>query len=806
MQQPNRKPRRSDGRNNRSLFRRTIFLMVVLGIGMFLPLIAQLYKLQVLEHQEWEERAANQQTRSVSVAANRGTIYDQEGRPLAMSATVYKLILSPMGVLSAVDKDRYKDEKGDLDQTAYDRALYDLRKTIVDGIVELFGYDEDRLWKRIERTSSGYEVLYYEMEEEDAEKARQLIREKKLSTALQITPSSKRYYPYSSVGSHVLGYMGQTETSGENKVGKAGIEALYEDALSGELGRVVTSVNGMRMDMLSGYDMYFDAEDGYDIHLTLDERIQAMLEQTLAEGIETYDVQAGAFGIAINPQTGAVLAMASSPDFDPNNWGVLLSDALQAEVDRVKAEEGDEAADAAWKEAWGRQMKNRVLTETYEPGSVFKPITVAIGLEEGIISMDSPYFCGGGKVVGGTNISCHKAGGHGQQDLTKAVMNSCNVALMNIAEQIGQETTWKYWQDFGLMEKTGIDLSGEEKGIFWSESYFKSIPAAQSQELATSSFGQRFKVTPLEMISAFAAVINGGHLLQPYVVQSITDGDGNTTFYHEVQEVRQVISESTSDKVRGILEQVVANGSGHNASMIGYSIGGKTGTSELLDRKNNPDYPDYNGDVMCSFMGFAPADDPQVLVLVVYDTPKRSGPGSSYTAAGTYISGGNIAAPMAGGLIANILDYMGIEKQYSADQLAGADTPMPYVVGHELTVAKGTIQSAGFECRTVGTGNVVTYQVPAAGVSIPGGSNVILYLGDAAPEDQVAVPDLSGKSPTAAKEALEALGLFMRASGVVDYTDPQVASSAQSLDHGTMVSPGTVVEVRFVTKVEYGDN
>lgn len=804
MQQPNRKPRRSDGRNNRSLFRRTIFLMVVLGIGMFLPLIAQLYKLQVLEHLEWEERAANQQTRSVSVAANRGTIYDREGRPMAMSATVYKLILSPMGVLSAVNKDRYTDGNGTLDQAAYDKALYDLRKTIVDGIVELFGYDEDLLWKRVERTNSGYEVLYYEMEEEDAEKARQFIREKKLSAALQLTPSSKRYYPYSSVGAHVLGYMGQTKESGENKVGKAGIEALYEDALSGELGRVVTSVNGMRMDMLSGYDMYFDAEDGYDIHLTLDERIQAMLEQTLEEGIETYDVQKGAFGLAINPQTGAVLAMASSPDFDPNNWGVLLSESLQAEVERVKTEEGDEAADKAWDEAWKTQMKNRALAEAYEPGSVFKPITVAMALEEGIVSMDDHFYCGGSKVVGGRTIGCHKpAPGHGDQDLTHAVMNSCNVALMKIGEKMGPDIMWKYFGDFGLFNKTGIDLAGEGTQVFWLESEFKAPSGAQS--VAVGSFGQRFKVTPIQMISAFAAVINGGHLLQPYVVQSITDGEGNTTFYHEVQEVRQVISESTSEKIRGILEQVVGTreGSGHNANMIGYSIGGKTGTSELLDRKYNPD---YNKDVMCSFMGFAPVDDPQVLVLVVYDTPKRSGPDSSYTASGTYISGGNITAPMVGPLIANILDYMGIEKQYSADQLAGADTPMPYVIGRELTVAKGTIQSAGFECRTVGTGSVVTYQVPAAGVSIPGGSNVILYLGDAVPEDQVEVPDLSGKSPTAAKEALEALGLFMRASGVVDYTDPQVASSAQSLDQGTMVSPGTVVEVRFVTKVEYGDN
>ena len=804
MQDPSRKPRRADGRNNRSLFRRTIFLMAVLGVGMFLPLIAQLYKLQIVEHLEWEERAANQQTKSVSVPANRGTIYDREGRAMAMSATVYKLILSPRGVYDAVDRDQYKREDGSHDDAAYEKALYDLRKLIVDWVSGNLGYDEEKLWTRLENTKNAYVELYTELEEEDAEKVREFTSENHITGLLYLTPSSKRYYPFSSIGSHVLGYMNQNENSGTNKVGAMGVEAGYEDALSGELGRVVTSTNGWGQEMISGYEMYFDAENGYDIHITMDERIQAMLEQTLVEGIETYDVQAGAFGIAMDPQTGAVLAMASSPDFDPNNWNAILSEELQAQIDQVAAEKGEDSEEvgAAWRAAWNKQMRNRTLDETYEPGSVFKPITVSIGLEEGIISLDSTYSCGGGKTVGGRTIKCHKRGGHGQQNLTKAVGNSCNVALMNIAEQVGPELTWKYWKDFGLLEKTGIDLSGEEKGIFWDEDYFKSIPASESQELATSSFGQRFKVTPIEMITAFAAVINGGHLLQPYVVQSITDGDGNTTFYHETVEVRQVISESTSEKMRGILESVVANDSGHNASQSGYRIGGKTGTSELLDRE---DQPGYNKDVMCSFMGFAPADDPKVLVLVVYDTPKRDGPNSSYTAGGTYISGGNIAAPMAGALIANILDYMGVERQYSADELAGADTPMPYVTGRELTVAKGTLQNAGFECRTVGTGSVVTHQVPAAGVPIPGGSNVILYLGDEAPAEQVETPDLTGLSPAAAKTKLEEHGLFMRATGVVDSNSTTVMA-AQSVDAGVMVSPGTVIEVRFVSDIEYGDN
>ena len=452
---------------------------------------------------------------------------------------------------------------------------------------------------------------------------------------------------------------------------------------------------------------------------------------------------------------------------------------------------------AAVSAARNKQWRNRTVSDLYEPGSVFKPITVSMGLEEGIISLEDHYYCGGSKTVGGWPIGCHKKTGHGDQTLTQAVMNSCNVALMDIGEKIGAETFWSYLEDYGLTETTGIDLNGEENSYLWDEDTFKGIYGASS--LATGSFGQTFKVTPIQMITAFAAVINGGHLLQPYLVQSVTDQEGNTAFYHETQEVRQVISESTSDKVRDILEQVVGTpkGSGHNASQIGYRIGGKTGTSEKRDEDT--------GDVMCSFMGFAPVDDPQVLVLLVYDSPKRSAPKSNYIASGTYISGGNIAAPMAGKLIAGILDYMGVERQYSADELSGVDTMMPRVVSMELTVAKGQLQNQGFECRTVGTGNIVTHQVPAAGAYIPGGSEVVLYLGEEAPPEQVEVPDLAGLSPAAAKGRLEDQGLFMKASGVVDYTDPNVVMAAQTLDPGTMVSPGTVVEVRFVSSIEYGD-
>ena len=801
MKDRNRTPRKGDhGRSNRSLFRRTIFLMAVLGIGMFLPLIAQLYKLQIVEHDYWEERAANQQTNDVSVTANRGTIYDREGRALAISATVYRLILSPRGIYNSVKADKYDSE------AAYQQALYDLRETIVDFLVETFDFNEERMWNKIEYTASAYEVLARDLEEEDAELVREFISRNKITGLLYLTPDSKRYYPYSSVGSHVLGFMSQNENSGDNKVGAQGIEYVYEDALSGSLGRVVTSKNGRGMEFISGYEMYFDAEDGYDVTLTLDERIQAMLEQTLAEGISTYNIQNGAFGIVMNPQTGEILAMASTPDFDPNHWGEILSEETKAGLQQIADASGADSDEygTAWREAWNKQMRNRTISDTYEPGSVFKPITVAMALEEGAVSLDSTFYCGGSKTVAGTLIHCHKIAGHRDEDLTHVVMNSCNVGMMDIAERLGAETMWKYFEDFGLLNKTGIDLTGEpSKGIFWTKDQFTGPYGATS--VAVSSFGQTFAITPIQMITAFAAVINGGHLLEPYVVQSVSDSDGNTVYYHETTEVRQVISESTSEKVRNILEQVVGSkeGGGHNAYMTGYRIGGKTGTSENIAIKNiDPD----NDDVICSFMGFAPADDPQVLVLLAFDTPKRSSPGSHYIESGTYISGGNIAAPMAGQLIASVLDYLGVERVYSDSELVGENTIMPKVVGDDPAAAKKKLQDVGFQCRTVGTGSVVQDQVPSAGVSIPGGSTVILYLGEDAPTEQVAVPSLAGLSPSESKKKLEELGLFLRATGVVDYSDPNVVGSGQTIAEGTMVSPGTVVEVRFVSDVEYGDH
>ena len=801
MDDRDRRPRSSQTKSNRSLLRRTIGLMVVMGVLVFIPLVVQLFRLQIVEYDTWKQRAANQQTQSVAIAANRGTIYDSEGRALAMSATVYQLILSPRDVVALVnedDKKFHQTEDGSLDQALYDAAVQERRTTIVNWLANNLGLDEERLWTRIKNTASAYERLATELEEDQAELVRQFISDEHLSNSLYLVNSSKRYYPFSSVASHILGFMNQNENSGDQKVGAMGIEAIYEDALSGELGRQVYSKNGGGTEMMSGYEAYFDAQNGYDLTLTIDERIQSLLEQALTEGIETYDVQAGAFAIAIDPRTGAVLGMASSPEFDPNSYDTIIDQDLSDELAAIAEQYGTDSEEygAAYTAAYNAQMRNKALSDTYEPGSTFKPLTVAMALEQGIISLDDHYFCGGSYTVAGRAIKCSNHSGHGDQTLTEAVANSCNVAMMQIAEKIGASTFYDYLENYGLKDSTGIDLAGEGTSLFWGRDEFTGPYGAQS--LAVASFGQTFKVTPIQMISAFASVINGGHLMEPYVVQSIRDDDGNIVYHHEANEVRQTISESVSEKIRGILEYVVNEGGGHNAYQAGYRIAGKTGTSEKIELKaTDPD----NDDVICSFMGYAPADDPQVLVLLAYDTPKRSSPHSNYTANGTYISGGNLAAPMAGKLIASILDYMGVEKQYTADELSAADVSVRGVTGIELTTAMSRLKGQGLTWRTVGSGATVTRQVPSAGTSIPGGSTVVLYLGDEAPPEQVEVPALSGLTPAAAKARLEELGLFLRASGAGDMTDPSVKAITQSIEAGTAVAPGTVVDVQFTDNV-----
>lgn len=789
--------------SKRMVFRRSLVLMLVFGVGLFIPLLAQLWNIAIVHHDEYQAKATRQQLMDVTVSANRGDILDANGEVLAMSATVYNLILAPKDLVASVSENKFKDEDGNLDEEAYNAEIQRKRDEVVDGLCELMpDLDREDLERRMQKVNSQYEVLATQIEEADAKAIRTFIEEHKTSYYLYLTPDTKRYYPFASLASQVLGFV-------NSEGGAYGLEAGYEDVLKGIPGRVVTGKTGENVEMYNSYSNYIDAINGYDLTLTLDATIQSYAEQMLEKGIEMYDVQNGGFCLVMDPNTGAVLAMASSPEFDPNNYSVVTDSFLQADIEaeipaiyqQLKTENAtkpadeqltdqelqDKARSQATASARETQWRNRTIREPYEPGSTFKALVLAAALEEGVVSESDTFTCTGSVEIGGHTIHCSKRTGHGTQTLAEAVQNSCNPAFIAIGQRLGAEKFYEYFQAFGMTDFTGIDLPGEEKGINWGSDMGIT-------DLAVASFGQRFTVTPLQLVTGFSAVINGGSLYQPYVVQKVTDSSGTVVKETEPSLVRQVVSEQTSQRARTILETVVSQGGGKNAYQAGYRIGGKTGSAETLE----------DGRTIVSFMGFAPADDPQVIVLMAYDTPQEASPGSSYSTSGDYISGGAMAAPRAGELIAQILDYMGVEKQYTTEESAAVTITTPKAVGYYLSDAISRVESKGLKYRTVGEGDVVTSQVPAANASIPGGSTVILYLGDAKPDEATTVPNVVGLGYEAAKNKLEAAGLFMRAVGGSTFYSEASKAQSQSVAAGESVAMGTIVDVQFSTPVDDG--
>ena len=770
-----------DRRGNRTILGRTIFLMGLFGVVIFIPLLVRLYDLQITNHEYYQELAISQQTRDVAVTANRGTIYDSKGTPLALSSTAYDIIVSPRDLDTVQENYKKKVEAYQNGESKTAHGPEPTDEAVASGLAEILGMDKDTILLRLQKDTS-YVRLAAKVEQDVNEQVMAFKLEYSLSNALYSTPTSKRYYPHSSLAAQVIGFV-----NSENE-GAYGMEAYYDSELSGETGRVVTAKNGNGTEMLSRYENYYDATDGNNLNLTIDATIQYYCERALEKGIEMYDVQNGGFAIAMDPNTGAILAWANSPTYDLNNPSTVTDPDTLAELETLKATYGEDSDE--YKEALGNaqllQWRNKAINDTYEPGSTFKSVVLAAALEEGVVSESDTFECTGSVNIAGSTIRCSDRKGHGTQTLAKAVANSCNPAFIAIGQRLGAERFYDYLEDFGFLELTGIDMQGEANSTVWSREWFTG-PYGEAS-LATASFGQRFNVTPIQLITAASAVINGGHLMQPYVLESITDADGNVIPSTAPTERRQVVSAATSEKCRIILEGVVNGGTGKNAYQAGYRIGGKTGSSETLEDDHT----------IVSFLGFAPADDPQVVVLIAFDNPKPTSPGGNYTAGGYYISGGVMGATRAGELLANILDYMGVEKQYTAEELSGADVLAPSVTGLSLADAQAKAEAAGLTVRTVGSGETVTDQIPIQGASIPGGSEMVLYMGEAKPTDQVEVPDLSGKSPETVRQTLSNLGLYMKATGVSDYYTSSTIAAGQSIAAGTMVDRGTVVEVQFM--------
>ena len=756
---------------NRKMLRRTLFLMAACGIAAFLALFARLYKLQIADHEYYERLAIEQQLREAPKSASRGVIYDANMNALAVSATVDNIYLSP----------------AEIELYGEDKELIALR------LSEILGLDYEQLLEKASRTGSWYVTVARKVEQDKADEVREFKNEYSLR-GVRLETDTKRYYPNSTLACHLIGFVGT------DNYGLEGIEAQYDSALAGSAGRTVRSTNALGTDLLfSQFEEYYPGEDGYDIVTTIDSAIQFYVEKHLEQAVEDYDIQNGAGAIVMDVNTGAVLAMASLGNYDLNNF---LDVSEEAEAAASSAQSAEEAQKLLG-EGQAKQWRNKALSDTYEPGSTFKIITLSMALEEGAVDLNSSFYCGGSvNVVGRTSpIRCWKSGGHGSQTLTQAVQHSCNVAFVNIGQRVGAENFYKYCEAFGFLNitgdpdenltaTTGIDLAGESGSIWWSQNTFCS-PKNLSQ-LAAASFGQTFTITPLQLISAVSACVNGGYLMQPYVVSRMLNPDGTAAYERKPNMLRQVISEQTSATVRGILEKVVGDsrdGTGRNAAVAGYRIGGKTGTSEKVSLEAKTGEKQY----IVSFIGFAPADDPKIAVLIFLDTPSSK--------SGVYVSGGQMAAPVVGNMMADILPYLGVEPEISGEAAENMDVEMPELTGLSVSEAGQRLADAGLEYRSIGGGDAVTEQLPRVGTTIAAGTQVIIYLGAEPSQDAETVPELSGMSYSEARDALSYYGVYIRTRSPVTDLDAQTVS-AQSIAAGTKISHGGVVEVTLISSDE----
>ena len=811
--------RKSDAarRANQVIRGRTMLIMLLLGVASFTVLFWKLYDLQINRHDELKAEAVGQQTDSMVISASRGTIYDKNGEIMAISYSTETVLLDPGGVQDFVESQEQKIQDAAeeaAEKGAPNTAPEELDQAyIARGLSRILDVEEETILEHLENTANRNWEVKKKVDQDVADEVRRFINGEiddegnQLTTVdedgntvlistggrptrlqgISLTPDTKRLYPFGSLAGNVIGFVNA------NNMGAYGLEASYDDVLSGSTGLTITptNVNGTPL-LFSGGEQMFDAENGSSLVLTLDTNVQYALEKGLESMLDKYDAANGGTGIVMDVNTGGIVAMASYPNYDPGDFSTIYTEGLQAELDAALAEiqqnrstyETEEAYNQALANARAtiqfKQWRNKCYQDTYEPGSTFKPITLATALEEGVVNMNTTFTCTGSIHVEGWGkpINCSKRAGHGTQTLKVATGNSCNPAFVTMGLKIGTEAYYRYLKSFGLMETTGIDLPAEAEGIFANEDSFNSNVVS----LAAYSFGQTFNVTPLELIRAQAATINGGYLYTPYLVEQVLDDEGNILSQHETTAVRQVVSEETSAKVRECLEWVVSDGGGRNGQVTGYRIGGKTGTADKTGTK----------DVVVSFMCFAPADDPQYIMLLTMDTPSRT--------TGTAVFGGTMVAPVASQIMSEILPLLGVEPDYTAEELVGADTTVPNVVGQTREAAEDRLADLGFTFRTVGDGDTVTDQTPAGGAIVPGNASIILYLGQEKPDTPCTVPNVVGKSASEANKAITNAGLIMKVTGTTTASSGNVYAITQSLPAGTEVAAGTVVTVQF------GDN
>ena len=753
--------------------RKGIFaLMICLGILSFCAVAVMLVKLMLIDHDKYEEKAIRNQTRSTSVTASRGTIYDRNMNVLAASSSVENIFLDPLEL-----------QQYEVDVNA-----------LAENLSRILDVDADWVKEQAADTQYRYKMIKRRQSQEVCDQVRAYISENKI-IGVHLEPDSMRYYPYGTLAAQLLGF-----TNTEN-VGSEGLESYYNNYLEGTAGAVITTKGNNETEMLYSYEKYYQATDGDNVVLTIDTTVQYYLEKQLQDAIDRYDVKNGAFGIVMDVNSGDILAMSTLGSYDPNRYLDIYDTETDEEVTKlyeeaVRLPEGSEERTAAF-EAYNnavaaarlKQWRNRCVSDGYEPGSTFKIITLASALDCGAVTLNDHFYCGGSEKFEGRSqtLSCWRLAGHGSETTAEALQNSCNIAFAHIGLKTGGETLYDYCRAFGLMERTGVDLPGEASGLFHSKERLANNATYGTSYLISTSFGQTVKPTPIQLVRAISAVVNGGYLLEPHVVSEVLDSEGNVIQKNSRTVVRQVISEETSKTMCQLIESVVTEGTAKNAQVVGYRIGGKTGTAEKTDQK------DENGqqtrDKIVSFVGIAPMDDPKYVVLVALDTPSSS--------SGYYISGGQMGAPTVAAIFEDILPYLGVEGEYSDEDMSRVAVRMPNVTGLTESEAAKRLKENYLDYRIIGDGDKIVSQIPAHGRELPGNSTVLLYTDDSMPTDQVTVPNLVGLTVAQANQELANAGLYMQAKGV-DSTASYVIAAQQDIDPGVQVARGTMIVVTFI--------
>ncbi len=740
-------------------------VVVFVGFGL---VVINLFRWQIVRGEELSNAALDQSLQSTTLSAMRGTIYDSTGKILAQSASVWTVVLEPA----------YFSDYDDPDAT---------RRKVASGLAPILELDEEEIYEKTQGDSY-FVYLKRRVETSVRDEINKFLEDNGISAGVRLIEDYKRYYPYGQVASTVLGFTG---TDGQ---GLEGLELQYDTELRGTAGRLISAQNALGTDMPFEYEQYIEAEDGYNLVLTIDETVQSILEKYLAEGVEQFKVKNGAVAILMDVDTGGILGMATTPSYDPNDPFTIQDKNLLAQIDELPKDEQDEAFNQAQLKQW----RNKAVTDTYYPGSVFKMVTYAMGLEEGVVTEDSTFTCTGSITVPGWNdpIGCWYHAGHGTETLRQGLYNSCNPWAIHVGQLVGGKTFAKYREAFGFTESTGIDLPGEALTLYHSEQELELV----ASNLAVESFGQNFSITPVHMITAAATIANGGYLVTPHVMDRIVDQEGNIVKTADTSYRRQVVSQETCDVIIDVLRQNVEEGTATGGYVAGYRVCGKTGTSEKVAQHNED--PSKPMEYIASYCGFAPAEDPQYALLVFFDEPDDDTNGG-------YNGGNAVAGPYFAKMMGEILPYLGVEAQYSDEEYAVLDTVAPNVTGMTLDEAYAALEEAGLSYSVVGDesdGSIqVTAQVPASGGAVPKEGKVVLYT-NGYDEDAtyVTVPDFSGYDVTNASYVASINQLQISVSGS---SSAAAEVTGQSVAAGEQVQIGTVITLSFVdnTNAETGD-